>query len=94
MGPWRLVFERRAKGDILAELHGLDDPQIRSSADMVLDATADPSFGRDALTAAFDDPAVHDLLVFAIGDGGAMSGLLVAARRDRNEATFLVFLMD
>jgi hypothetical protein len=50
--------------------------------------------GQAALSAAFDDPAVRDLLVFNLGDGGAMSGVLFAARRVNGEATFLVFLMD
>ena len=45
--------------------------------------------------AAFDDPAVTELRVFNLGDGEAMSGLLVAGRRQATgEATFLVFLMD
>ena len=36
-----------------------------------------------------------ELRVFNLGDGEAMSGLLVAGRRGATgEATFLVFLMD
>ena len=54
-----------------------------------------PRKARAALAAAFDDPAVTELHVFNLGDGGAMSGLLVAGRRQgTGEATFLVFLMD
>ena len=50
---------------------------------------------RAALAAAYDDPAVTDLRVYNLGDGGAMSGLLVAGyRKGTGEATFLVFLMD
>ena len=48
-----------------------------------------------ALSTAFDDPAVTELRAFNLGDGGAMSGLLVAGRRSPGgESTFLVFLMD
>ena len=47
-----------------------------------------------ALSAAYDGPAVTELRFFNLGDGGAMSGLLIAARRDSGQATFLVFLMD
>jgi hypothetical protein len=61
---------------------------------MLMNATEDPASGQAALLAAFNDPAVQDLLVFGLGDGGAMSGVLVAARRVNGEATFLVFLMD
>jgi hypothetical protein len=35
-----------------------------------------------------------ELRVFNLGNGEAVSGFLVAARRDTDEATFLVFLMD
>jgi hypothetical protein len=94
MGAWRLVFERTTSRDVVAELSKLPDPQARSSADVVLDGTEDPVSSRAVLAEAFDHPAVEDLLVFTIGDGGAMSGLLVAARRTGGEATFLVFLMD
>jgi hypothetical protein len=38
---------------------------------------------------------VTELRAFNLGDGGAMSGLLVAGRRSLGgESTFLVFLMD
>jgi len=50
---------------------------------------------RAALSAAFDDSAVTEFLVYNVGDGGAMAGLLVAGRRaETGEATFLVFLLD
>ena len=35
---------------------------------------------RAALAVAFDDPGVTELRVFDLGDGEAMSGLLVAGR--------------
>ena len=94
MGQWRIVHERTTQRDIMAELRALDDPLLRSSVDMLLDGTENPASGKGALSAAFDDLAVHNLLIFAIGDGGAMSGLLVAVRRANDEATFVVFLMD
>jgi hypothetical protein len=37
---------------------------------------------------------VAELRVFNLGDGEAMSGLLVAGRRASGDATFLAFLMD
>ena len=41
------------------------------------------------------DPAITELRVFNLGDGEAMSGLLVAGyRKAAAEATFLVFLLD
>jgi hypothetical protein len=54
----------------------------------------DPDFGKFALSQAFDADNVNELKVFNLGDGGAMSGLLIASRRLNNEATFLAFLLD
>jgi glycine cleavage system aminomethyltransferase T len=62
---------------------------------MILDAVQDADKARAALSAAFDDATVTELSVYNIGDGAAMSGLLIAARRGATgESTFLVFLMD
>ena len=97
MGPWKEVYARPAgaKPDIVAELRGIADPDARNSAPMILDNIDGVEQARAALTAAFDDPAVTELRVFNLGDGGAMSGLLVAGRRqETDETTFLVFLMD
>jgi hypothetical protein len=94
MSAWRLVFERTTSRGIVAELSELPDPQARSSADVILNGTEDPISSSAVLAEAFDHPAIEELIVYNIGDGGAMSGLLVAARRTNDEATFLVFLMD
>ncbi|MGD8206604.1 MAG: hypothetical protein PVH47_00870 [Thiohalocapsa sp.] len=62
---------------------------------MVLDNIEGAGAARAALSYAFDDPAVTELRTFDLGDGEAMSGLLVAGRRGASgEATFVVFLMD
>lgn len=97
MGPWKEVYVRPtgAKPDIVAELRGIQDADAAISAPMILDSVQDAETARAALAAAFDDPAVTELRVFNLGDGGAMSGILVASRRGAaGEATFLVFLLD
>jgi hypothetical protein len=97
MGPWRRVYTRLADGtpDIVAELRGMGDRQARVSASMVLDEVEGAETARAALAAAFDDPAVSELVVYTVGDGAAMAGILVAGRRgDTGEAIFLVFLLD
>ena len=97
MGPWKEVFARPAgaKPDIVAELRGIEDADAAISAPMILDAVQDAEAARAALSAAFDDSAVTALRVYNLGDGGAMSGILVAARRvATGDATFLVFLLD
>jgi hypothetical protein len=47
-----------------------------------------------ALSAAFDDSSVTELEVYNIGDGEAMSGLIVAGRRSKGETAVQVFLLD
>jgi heat shock protein HslJ len=96
MGPWKRVYTRPADGtpDIVAELRGMGDRQARLSASMVLDEVEDAETARAALAAAFNDPAVSELAVYTLGDGEAMSGILVAGRRDDGASLFLVFLLD
>jgi len=96
MVPWKQVYTRKAgaKQDIVAELKGISHAEARLSVPMVLDVVENAETARQALSAAYDDAAVAELRVFSLGDGEAMSGLLVAGRRDTGEAAFLVFLMD
>jgi hypothetical protein len=97
MGPWRAVYARKAGAtpDIVAELRAIADPDTRQSVPMLLDDIDGAEAARAALSAAFDDPAVTELRTFSLGDGEAMSGLLIAGRRGASgETTFLVFLMD
>jgi len=97
MGPWREAYVRdpATRPDIAAELRGIGDPDARLSVPMLLENVEGAETARAALSAAFDDPEVSELRVFNLGDGEAMSGLLVAGRRGASgETTFLVFLMD
>ena len=97
MSPWKEVYARQAgaKPDIVAELRGIADPDAAISVPMILDNIDGAEQARAVLAAAYDDPAVTDLWVYNLGDGAAMSGLLVAGyRKGTGEATFLVFLMD
>jgi hypothetical protein len=63
---------------------------------MILDNIDNAENARAALSAAYDDPTVSEVWVFNLGDGAAMSGILVAGRRPRkkDEAILLVFLLD
>jgi len=96
MGPWKEVYAREddAKADIVAELNGIGDPEVSMSVPMILDVVENAGAARKALSDAYDDPTVTELRVFTLGDGEAMSGLLVAGKRESDEATFLVFLAD
>ena len=97
LGPWRQVYVRPAGAtpDIVAELRAIDDPDATLSALMILDNIDAAEQARAALSAAYDDPTVRELRVFNLGDGGAMSGILVAGRRPATgETIILVFLLD
>jgi hypothetical protein len=97
MGQWKEVYLRdpTTRPDIATELRGIGDPDARLSVPMILENIEGAETARVALSAAFDDPGVSELRVFNLGDGEAMSGLLVAGRRGASgETTFLVFLMD
>ena len=86
MGPWTEVYSRQpgTKHDIVAELGGLADRGARLSASVILDDVENAEEARAALSAAFDDSAVTEISVYNLGDGGEMSGLLIAGRSRRN----------
>lgn len=97
MGPWKEVYVRApgAPADIVAEIKGLQDQDAKFSIPLLLEAGQDPEAMQKALSSAFDDPTVTELRVFNIGDGEAMSGLLVAGfRKKSKQATFVIVLMD
>ncbi len=96
LAPWKEVYVRPATADhrVEAELRGIQDADTQMQVGMILDVVEDAAAARKALSGAFDAPDVVDLRAYLIGDGAAMSGLLLAGRRDNGEATFLVFLLD
>jgi hypothetical protein len=95
MAPWKLVYTRQPGGkpNIVAELQAIADLGARLSVPMLLE-TDDTERGKKALSVTYDDADVNNLAVYSLGDGEAMSGLLVAGQRRTGEATFLVFLLD
>jgi len=97
MGAWREVYVRctGVPSDIAAELRGIVDRDAGQSVPLILEGVEHAESARAALSAVFDDPAVTELRVFNLGDGEAMSGVLVAGRRgSTGETTFLVCLLD
>jgi hypothetical protein len=96
MSVWAKVYERKAsaKHDIVAELRGLQGHEVESSVELVLDNVENAEEARKALAAVYDDPAMTELAVYSIGDGDAMSGILVAGRKATGETTYLIFLLD
>ena len=97
MGPWKEVYARKAgaRNDVVTELRSIRDIDAAISVPMILDNIQDAEKARAALSTAFDDLFVTDLRVYNLGDGGAMSGLLIAGRQEvTGEGLILVFLLD
>lgn len=97
MAPWKQVYQRQAtdrRNDIATELRSITDPAAQSSVTVLLDVIANPEAGRQALSAVYDDAEVETVVVYALGDGAALSGLLIAGRDRCGETTLLVFLLD
>ncbi len=96
LASWKQVYQRPAadRRDIVTELRRITDPQASSSVTMILDAIDNAEAGRQALSAVYDDAEVATLAVYNLGDGAAMSGLLIAGRDHSGETTLLVFLLD
>ena len=96
IGPWKEVYARKSgmKKDIVAELQGIKDRDASISVPMILDVVENAEAARHALSAAYDDETVVELRAYNLGDGGAMSGILVVGRRSNGETIFLVFLLD
>jgi hypothetical protein len=97
LSQWKEIYARQpdAAADIVAELRGITDRSARLAGALILDEIENAEQARTALASAFDDPAVLALAVYTIGDGAALSGLLIAGHRaETDEAVFLVFLLD
>jgi hypothetical protein len=96
MSTWKQVYARPGgiESNIVAELRAIADPAAANHVPILLmEDTEDQDKAQQALAAVFDDPQVKDLSVYAIGDGAALSGLLVAGDRP-NAMTILISLID
>lgn len=83
MGAWKQVYARQpdTPHDTVEELRRITDPNAKLSVPMILDDLEGAAQARVALAAVFDEPDLTELTVYTIGDGGAMSGILLAGRR-------------
>lgn len=96
MSTWKQVYARppEAKADIVAEMGAIADPAAKLSVPLLLEPNSDAQSAQTVLSAVYDDVAIIELRLYTLGDGAALSGILVAGRRQNDEATFLVFLLD
>jgi heat shock protein HslJ len=97
MGQWKEVYSRKIdeEHDIVSELSGISDSEAVISVSLVLEGIEEADRARLALSSVYDDPSISNLRVYSIGDGGAMSGILITGQsNETGEAVFLVVLMD
>ena len=96
LGPWRETYRRdhATKHDIIAELRDIQDPESRLQVRTLLDTIDDTAEAFTALAAAYNDPEMIDLQVYNLGDGDAMTGVLIAGSRKNSDVTILAFLLD
>jgi hypothetical protein len=96
LSNWGLVYERKsdAKADIVNELKSISDRNVRLSAGLLLENQENISAATQALQNAFDHPQLKELKVFKLGDGAAMSGLLIVASIHDQGLLSLILLLD
>lgn len=97
MSAWKRVYVRPdgIQPNIVAELGAIADPLAAQYVPMLLLAeTENYARAQQALASVFDDPQMTDLRLYAIGDGAAMSGLLLAGGHITGETTILISLLD
>ncbi len=97
MSVWKQVYARSGgvKPDIVAELKAIADRDVAQFVPILLLAeTENGDKAQQALAVAYDDLLVTDLRAYTIGDGAAMSGLLLGGCRTTGETTILVSLLD
>lgn len=96
MSTWKQIYARTRHDnpDIIAELGAIADPLIAQLVPLLLSVGDANNQAQNALRAAYDAPEVTDLRIYTVGDGEAMSGLLIAGCRMTGETTVLVLLLD
>lgn len=100
MSSWEKVYQRDntsrtdSSGDFLSEIRSIRNPAIHGLLPMLIDEIEDSELAKKHLAEAFDSPEVREVAVYSIGDGAAMSGLIVASDRINGERICLILLLD
>lgn len=96
LSTWKLLHQRPvgSGGDIVAEIEAIRDPESGSAAQMLLEAGPDTERAAATLRSVFNDAEISQLQIFKIGDGGAMSGAIIAAEWPSGARVLLIILLD
>lgn len=94
---WKQIYDRPSskKPNIVAELTAIADQDVaRYVPVLLLSDSDDDRKVQSVLASAYDNPNVTHLSVYTIGDGAALSGLLITGHRITGETTVLISLLD
>ena len=97
LANFREVYRRPAgsTGAIVDELRALQGNNVELVVENVLTNRDDAAELRPALSAVFDGPHLAELVVYSIGDGEALNGLLIVGRHQSgDEVTCAYHLWD
>jgi hypothetical protein len=97
LSTWKQVYARQTgkTSQIVSELKAIATTEVASFVPLLLlTHTEQGEKAQKTLSAVYDDPGVAELRVYTIGDGGAMSGLLIIGHRTTGEAIILISLLD
>ena len=96
LNEWSCVYVRQQNSSlgIVVEMKSINDREARQSIGLLLENTEDSIASSDAIQTAFDHALVSELRIYKIGDGSALSGILIAARLLDTGSLFLALLMD
>lgn len=97
MSTWKQVYVRPngIQPNTVAELRAIADPLTAQYIPiLLLSETEERDRAEQALANVFDAPQMTDLRLYAIGDGAAMSGLLLVGCHITGDTTVLISLVD
>lgn len=96
MSAWKPLYTRPldTKSGIVVELKAIATPEIVSLVPLFLHSEDSQEQTQKALSAVFDASDIRNLTIYAIGDGEAMSGVLVAGGSQMGDVTIVILLLD
>lgn len=94
--PWKQVYVRPvgSPADIINELKQLQDADIKPSIGLLIEFPEQVEQAKIALTNAFNDQNIHHLAIYNLGDGEAMSGIMVTGLYSSGLLLSVLAIMD
>lgn len=94
MPAFKQVLVRNGAGKVLEDLTKIEDPDAKNSVGLLTDAVEDSAGAQQALSSAYDNADLLEVGAFTIGDGEAMSGIILLGSFVDNQYMAVIALMD